>query len=92
MASDAIDREDHEKAEPILRRALAIYEASHDPHYVPVHDHIDAALRLAQVLTNTQRPEQAEQLYRRVAALAIEEATSEPDDPAMVESTLHEVA
>jgi tetratricopeptide (TPR) repeat protein len=64
------------EAEPLMRRALAIDEASLGP------DHPDVAIRLnnlAQLLQATNRLPDAEPLMRR--ALAIDEASLEPDHP-----------
>jgi tetratricopeptide (TPR) repeat protein len=63
-------------AEPLLRRALAIDEASYGP------DHPEVAIRLnslAALLRATNRQSEAEPLYRR--ALAIDEASYGPDHP-----------
>ncbi len=64
------------EAEPLLRRALAIDEASYDP------DHPNVAIRLnnlASLLQATNRRGEAEPLMRR--ALAIDEASYGPDHP-----------
>ncbi len=64
------------EAEPLMRRALAIDEASYGP------DHPDVAIRLnnlAALLQATNRLAEAEPLMRR--ALAIDEASFGPDHP-----------
>ena len=64
------------EAEPLMRRALAIDEASYGP------DHPDVAIdlnNLAQLLQATNRLGEAEPLMRR--ALAIDEASYGPDHP-----------
>jgi tetratricopeptide (TPR) repeat protein len=64
----------HAQAEPLLRRALAIDEASYGP------DHPDVATilnNLAALLRDTGRLAEAEPLFRR--ALAIHEASLGPD-------------
>jgi len=63
-----------EKAEPLIRRALAIDEAAYGPN------HPNVAIRLnnlAQLLQDTDRLEEAEPLMRRV--LAIDEAAYGPN-------------
>ncbi len=67
---------DHQSAEPLYRRALAIDEQSYGP------DHPDVAIRLndlAQLLYATNRLSEAEPLMRR--ALAIDEQSHGPDHP-----------
>jgi tetratricopeptide (TPR) repeat protein len=60
----------HAAAEPLMRRALAIFERNHDPH----HPNVAAQLNdLALLLHDTNRAQDAEQLLRR--ALASDEAT-----------------
>jgi tetratricopeptide (TPR) repeat protein len=66
----------HREAEPLLRRALAIDEASHGPHHPAV---ATALNELAVLLRATNRLVAAEPLYRR--ALAIYEASYGPDHP-----------
>ena len=69
-------RAEHGFAEPLLRRALAIDEASYGP------DHPKVAIRLnnlAGLLEATNRLAEAEPLFRR--ALAIDEASYGPDHP-----------
>ncbi len=64
------------EAEPLMRRALAIDEASYGP------DHPNVAIRLsnlARLLQDTNRLAEAEPLMRR--ALAIDEASYGPDHP-----------
>ena len=64
------------EAEPLLRRALAIDEASYGP------DHLNVAIRLnnlAALLQDTNRLGEAEPLMRR--ALVIDEASYGPDHP-----------
>ena len=64
------------EAEPLMRRALAIDEASYGP------DHPDVAIdlnNLAPLLQATNRLGEAEPLIRR--ALAIDEASYGPDHP-----------
>ena len=64
------------RAEPLMRRALAIDEASYGP------DHPNVAVRLSNVaglLQATNRLAEAEPLYRR--ALAIDVASYGPDHP-----------
>jgi tetratricopeptide (TPR) repeat protein len=64
------------EAEPLYRRALAIYEAGLGPD----HPEVAASLNnLAFLLKDTSRLGEAEPLYRR--ALAIVEASSGPDHP-----------
>lgn len=64
------------EAEPLLRRALAIFEASDGPS----HPNVAMSLRnLALLLHATNRPGEAEPLYHR--ALAIDEANHGPDHP-----------
>jgi tetratricopeptide (TPR) repeat protein len=66
----------HIEAEPMYRRALAIYEAS----YGPDHPHVATALdNLAVLLQDTNRLSEAEPMVRR--ALAIYEASYGPDHP-----------
>ena len=68
----------HIKAEPLMRRALAIQ----DNNLGPGHSTIAAILsNLAALLHATNRPAEAEALYRR--ALAINEATFGSDHPAV---------
>jgi hypothetical protein len=61
------------EAEPLMRRALAITEASFGP------DHPDDLNNLAQLFRATNRLAEAEPLMRR--ALAITEASFGPDHP-----------
>jgi tetratricopeptide (TPR) repeat protein len=64
------------QAEPLMRRALAIFEASNGPD----HPYVARALNnLAELLCVTNRLGEAEPLYRR--ALAIDEASYGPDHP-----------
>jgi tetratricopeptide (TPR) repeat protein len=66
----------HDEAEPLLRRALAIEEANYG------QDHPNVAIslnNLASLLQDTNRPSEAEPLFRR--ALAIGEASDGPDHP-----------
>ncbi len=66
----------HRRAEPLMRRALAIDEASFGP------EHPNVAIRLnnlAQLLQDTNRLGEAEPLMRR--ALAIDEASFGPEHP-----------
>ena len=66
----------HAEAEPLMRRALAIDEASFGP------DHPEVAIdlnNLAQLLQATNRLAEAEPLMRR--ALAIDEKSFGPDHP-----------
>jgi len=66
----------HAEAEPLMRRALAIDEAS----FGPDHPNVATALNdLAQLLRATNRLAEAEPLMRR--ALAIAEASLGPDHP-----------
>ena len=63
-------------AEPLMCRALAIYEAS----FGPDHPNVAAGLsNLARLLQKTNRHSQAEPMFRR--ALAIDEASFGPDHP-----------
>jgi tetratricopeptide (TPR) repeat protein len=77
--SDRLESKDYEEAEPLLRRAFAIYESSYTPNRPQLRDHIWTILWLARVLSETGRPKEAEPFYRHVPALAIEDATCEPD-------------
>src|SRR5205085_1890260 len=64
------------EAEPLLRRALAIWERSLGPD----HPHVASALNnLALLLQDTNRLGEAEPLFRRVAAIF--EASLGPDHP-----------
>ena len=64
------------EAEPLMRRAVAIY----DKAYGPDHPHLAAALNnLAQLLSDTNRLTEAEPLMRRV--LAIYEKAYGPNHP-----------
>ncbi|MFN7963194.1 MAG: FxSxx-COOH system tetratricopeptide repeat protein [Thermoanaerobaculia bacterium] len=66
----------HRQAEPLLRRALEIAEASDGPG----HENTASALtNLAQLLQDTHRLDEAEQLMRR--AVEITEASFGPDHP-----------
>ena len=66
----------YEAAEPLMRRALAIDEASNGPE----HPRVAAGLNnLAQLLQATNRLKDAEPLMRR--ALAIDEASYGPEHP-----------
>jgi tetratricopeptide (TPR) repeat protein len=67
------------EAEPLLRRALAIDEASYGPGYPAVARDLN---NLASLLQNTNRLTEAEPLLRR--ALAIDEASYGPDHPRVV--------
>ena len=64
------------EAEPLLRRALAIDEASYGPDHPTVATDLN---NLAQLLQATNRLGEAEPLIRR--ALAIDEASYGPDHP-----------
>ncbi len=66
----------HVEAEPLMRRALAIDEASFGPDHPRVALHLN---NLAQLLQATNRLPEAEPLMRR--ALAINEASFGPDHP-----------
>ncbi|MBX7211649.1 MAG: tetratricopeptide repeat protein [Verrucomicrobiaceae bacterium] len=71
----------HQEAEPLLRRALEIDEAS----FGKDHPNVAANLNnLAQLLQTTNRPAEAEPLMRR--ALAINEASSGHDDPTLADN------
>jgi tetratricopeptide (TPR) repeat protein len=64
------------EAEPLMRRALAIDEASYGPDHPRVAIDLN---NLAQLLQDTNRLDEAEPLMRR--ALAIDEASYGPDHP-----------
>ena len=64
------------EAEPLIRRALAIDEASYGPDHPDVASDLN---NLAQLLQATNRLGEAEPLIRR--ALAIDEASYGPDHP-----------
>ncbi len=64
------------EAEPLLRRALAVDEASYGPDHPTVARDLN---NLAQLLRDTNRLGEAEPLMRR--ALAIDEASYGPDHP-----------
>jgi tetratricopeptide (TPR) repeat protein len=66
-------RAQYTEAEPLMRRVLAIHEASHGPRVA-----IDLN-NLAQLLQATNRLAEAEPLMRR--ALAIDQRSLEPEDP-----------
>jgi hypothetical protein len=84
---DLVHREGYAEAEPLLRRALAIYEASCAPSHPQIHDHIWTILHLAHALSQTSRLKESEHLYQKVPALVIEDATSEAD-PVLVGTKL----
>ena len=69
-------RANHTQAEPLMRRALAIDEASFGPDHPNVARDLN---NLAQLLQDTNRLSDAEPLMRR--ALAIDEASFGPDHP-----------
>ena len=62
------------EAEPLMRRSLAIDEASHGPEHLDVATSLN---NLATLLSNTNRLEEAERLYRR--ALKIDEGSYGPE-------------
>ena len=64
------------EAEPLMRRALAIDEASFGPEHPTVAVDLN---NLAGLLQDTNRPDEAEPLMRR--ALAIDEASFGPEHP-----------
>ena len=66
----------HDQAEPLMRRALAIYEKSYGPEHPNVARDLN---NLAQLLQATNRLEEAEPLMRR--ALAIDEKSYGPEHP-----------
>src|SRR5205085_380647 len=71
-----MNKADYHRAEPLLRRALAIDEASYGP------EHPNIAIRLnnlAKLLRATNRLCEAEPLHRR--ALAIDEKSYGPEHP-----------
>ncbi|WP_306535224.1 tetratricopeptide repeat protein [Geobacter sp.] len=65
-----------QRAEPLMRRALAIFQQSLDPDHP---DFTRSLNNLAQLLKATNRPEEAEPLYR--LALVISEQNLGPEHP-----------
>jgi tetratricopeptide (TPR) repeat protein len=78
MAKD-FSEANYAKSEPLLRRALAIFEASYTPNHPQLRNHIWTIFDLASLLDKTDRPKEAEPLYRSMPALATEDAASAPD-------------
>ncbi len=76
----------YEEAEPLYRRALAIFEADNGPDHTEVASTLN---NLAVLLGSLSRYEEAEPLYRR--ALAIHEAAYGPKHP-LVATNLNNLA